>query len=94
MLLSSNSFASLKDSASRLCPLTPITDHAVSSVVSISAFPLSAFCNGFRLCAGAICVAAAILARLLRRVSFGDQANRLLDPVVGAGLSFLAPEAP
>src|SRR5204863_640591 len=44
--------------------------------------------------ARAICVAGAVLARLLRLVSTCDQANRLLDPVLGAGLSFLCPEAP
>lgn len=43
---------------------------------------------------GPICVAGAVLARLLRLVPFCDQANRLLDPVRRAGLSFFGPEAP
>jgi hypothetical protein len=74
--------------------LVPATLAALPSIRRQPVSPYSVFQNGFRLCARAIFVAGAVLARLLRLVPSCDQAHRLLDLVRGAGLSFFAPEAP
>jgi hypothetical protein len=90
LLLHSLRVKGRKSGASNAARLAP---NSLASDFSVSVFSFSVFQNGFRRCARAICVAAAVLARLLRLVSSSDQANCLLDPACGAGLSVFVPEA-